>query len=172
MALLPITDRLQWRSAWRAKSPNIPHRRLAEETAVFAVELAGAFVSDLEGRSGGVQTIHEHASARCLQPKLFLILKRTHGGQHPEMMVQRGYAHARDFREVIHAERLRIIRPDPGDRSCRSLAPLSQGCNRAKARSLRTAKDPVDDLALNQAPEKGNVPRRVQQAGLTVKEPD
>src|ERR1017187_1992888 len=119
-SVLPITDRLHQRSAWRAKGPNIPHRWLAKETAVFAVELAGAFVSDLEGRTCGVQTIHEHASPRRLQPKLFLILKRTHGGQHPEMMVQRGYAHARDFREIFHLERLRIIRPDPGDRFCRS----------------------------------------------------
>jgi len=30
------------------------------------VELASAFVSDLEGRTCGVQTIHEHASPRCL----------------------------------------------------------------------------------------------------------
>ena len=57
--------------------------RLAEETAVFAAELAGAFVSNLEGCTGGVQTIDKHASPRCLQPKLFLILKGTHGGQHP-----------------------------------------------------------------------------------------
>ena len=99
---LPITDRLQRRSAWRAKRPNIPHRWLAEETAVFAVELAGAFVSDLEGRTCGVQKIREHAAPRRLQPKLFLILKRTHGGQRPKMMVQRGHAHARDFREIFH----------------------------------------------------------------------
>ena len=101
-SVVPITNRLQRRSAWRAKSPNIPHRRLAEETAVFAVELAGAFVSDLEGRTCCVQTIHAHAAPHCLQPKPFLIMKRTHGGQHPEMMVQRGYAHARDFREIFH----------------------------------------------------------------------
>src|ERR1017187_222067 len=100
--VLPIVDRLQRRCARRAKSPNIPHRWLAEEAAVFAVELAGAFVSDLKGRTCGVQTIHEHAAPRCLQPKLFLILKRTHGGQHPEMMVQRGHAHARDFCEIFH----------------------------------------------------------------------
>src|ERR1035441_2426479 len=125
IAFLPIVDRLQRRSAWRAKGPNIPHRWLAEETAVFAAELAGAFVSHLKGRTGGVHTIHEHASPRCLQPKLFLILKRTHGGQHPEMMVQRGDAHARDFREVFHPQRLRIVRTDPGDRSCRSMALLS-----------------------------------------------
>ena len=125
--------------------------------------MAGALVSDLKGRTGGVDTIHEHASPRRLQPKLFLVLKRTHGSQHPEMMVQRGHAHARDFREIFHPERLRIVRPDPGDRFCRSVALLSQRCNRSKACSLRTAEDSVDDLALNQATEKGNVLRRVQQ---------
>jgi hypothetical protein len=83
---LTITDRLQRWSAWRAKSPNIPHRWLAEETAVFAIELAGAFVSDLKSRTCGVQTINEHASPRRLQPKLLLILKRTHSGQRPEMV--------------------------------------------------------------------------------------
>src|ERR1017187_3500275 len=76
--VLATTHRLNWRSAWRAKSLNIPHRRLAEKTAVFAVELAGAFVSDLKSRTCRVQTIREHASPRCLPPKLFLILKRTH----------------------------------------------------------------------------------------------
>src|SRR6266849_10073947 len=101
-SVLPNTDRLHWRSAWRTKSPDIPHRRLAEETAVLAVELAGAFVPDLKGSARGVEPIHEHAAPRCLQPKLFLVLKRTHGGQHPEMMVQRGHAHARDFCEIFH----------------------------------------------------------------------
>src|ERR1035441_4145669 len=93
---LPSTHTRELSGSKRAKSPNIPHRWLAEETAVFAVKLAGAFVSDLKGSTCGVQTIHEHASPRCLQPKLFLIPNRTHGGEHPEMMVQRGHAHARD----------------------------------------------------------------------------
>ncbi|HLN01621.1 MAG TPA: type II toxin-antitoxin system RelE/ParE family toxin [Bryobacteraceae bacterium] len=62
LRLLLIPDRLQRWSAWRAKGPNITHRWLAEETAVFAVKLAGTFVSDLKGRAGGVQTIHEHAT--------------------------------------------------------------------------------------------------------------
>ena len=101
-SLIRPDPRLQWRSARRTKSPNIPHRWLAEETAVFAIELAGTLVSDLKGRTCGVQTIDEHASPRCLQPKLLLILKGTHGGQHPEMMVQRGHAHARHFREIFH----------------------------------------------------------------------
>jgi hypothetical protein len=46
-SILKTTNRLQRRGAWRAKSPNISHRRLAEETAVFAIELAGAFVSNV-----------------------------------------------------------------------------------------------------------------------------
>ena len=83
---LAITDRLQGQGAWRAESPDIPHGWLAEEAAVFAIELAGAFVSDLKGRTGGVQTIDEHASPCRLQPKLLLILERTHGGERPEMI--------------------------------------------------------------------------------------
>src|SRR5260370_36439757 len=58
---------------------------------------------------------------------------------------------------------LRIVRPDPGDHFCSPVALISQRCNRSKACSLRTAKDSVDDLALNQATEKGNVLRRAQQ---------
>jgi hypothetical protein len=100
---LLITDRLQGQSAWRANGPNIPHWWLAEETAIFAIELAGALVPDLKCRTGGVQTIYEHAFPRCMQPKLLLILKRTHGGQRPEMVVQCGDAHARDFCEIFHS---------------------------------------------------------------------
>jgi hypothetical protein len=76
---------------------------LAKEAAIFAIELGGAFVSDLKGRAGGVQTIYEHAFPRCMQPKLLLILKRTHGGQRPEMVVQCGDAHACDFCEVFYS---------------------------------------------------------------------
>ena len=142
------------------KSPNVPHRRLAEEAAVFAIELAGAFVSDLKGGTGGVQAIDQHAPARRLQPKLLLILKRTHGGQRAEMVVQRGYAHARDLREIFHAQRLRVVRPDPGDGLRRPVALISQRCNRSQPRALRSAQDSVDDLALNQSAQKRNVSRR------------
>jgi len=38
----------------------------------------------------------------ALQPKLFLILERTHRGQPSEMMMQSGHAHARDFREFFY----------------------------------------------------------------------
>ena len=70
-----ITERLQRRSARRAQNPNIPHWWVAEETAVFAVELARTFVSDFKGSACGVEIIDEHASPRGLQPKLLLILR-------------------------------------------------------------------------------------------------
>ena len=81
----------------------IAHRWLPEEAAVFTIELTGTFVSDLKGRTGGIQAIYEHTFPRCMQPKLLLILKRTHGGQRPEMVVQCGEAHACDFCEVLHS---------------------------------------------------------------------
>jgi hypothetical protein len=46
-----------------------------KEAAVFAIELAGAFVSDLKSRTGGVHTIHEHQFPRGMQLKLLLIVK-------------------------------------------------------------------------------------------------
>ena len=102
-SVLKITNRLHRPSSRRAKRPKIPHGRLAEEAAVFAVELAGTFVSDLKGRTGGVQTVREHAFPRCMEPKLLLILKRIHRGERPEMVVQRGDAHACDFCEIFHS---------------------------------------------------------------------
>lgn len=71
-----------WR-AGRTKRPNIPQGRLAEQAAVFAVELAGTFVADLKGRTCGIQPI-----------------------------------------KIFHPQRLRVIRPDPGDSFCRSMALL------------------------------------------------
>src|ERR1700733_15605964 len=76
--------------ARRAEGSDISPRWLAKEPAVLAVELAGTLVSHLKRRTCGVQTIDEHTSPRGLQPKLLLILKRTHGRQRPEMVVQRG----------------------------------------------------------------------------------
>jgi hypothetical protein len=93
--------------AVRAEGPNIPHRRLSEEAAVFAIESAGTFVSDLKSRTRCVQTIHEHAFPRCLQPNLLLILKRTHGGQRPEMMVQRGPPSDIQYQKAIISEEQR-----------------------------------------------------------------
>jgi len=60
--------RLPLRSARRTKGPNIPHR-------------------------GWRFRIHKHPSPRGQQPQLLLVLKRTHGCQHSEMMMQRGHTH-------------------------------------------------------------------------------
>ena len=83
------TDRFEFRSTWRKKRSDVPHRGLAEEAAIFAIELCRAFVADLKGRAGRIETIVQHQAPRRLKPQLFLILQRTHRGQHPEMMVQR-----------------------------------------------------------------------------------
>jgi hypothetical protein len=160
---LVMAERFQWRSAGRAKSPNIPHGRLAEEAAIFPIELAGTLVSNLKCRARGVQTTDEHAFACCLQAELLLILEWTHGGEGAEMVVQRGEAHARDLREIFHAQRFRVVCPDPGDRLCGALALISQSCNGTKARSRRRLKNPVDDLALDEPTEKQNVFRVFQQ---------
>jgi len=63
---LPARGGLHGRCVWRAERANIPHWRPAEEAAVFAVELAGAFVSDLEGGACGIEAVHEHPSPRRL----------------------------------------------------------------------------------------------------------
>ena len=46
------------------KGPNIPHRWLAEKTAVFAIELTDAFVSDLKACTRSIQTIQKHVTPR------------------------------------------------------------------------------------------------------------
>src|SRR2546422_3480048 len=52
-------------------------RRPPRSTLFPYTTLFRSLVSDLKSRTGGVQTIHEHAFPRCLQPKLLLILKRS-----------------------------------------------------------------------------------------------
>ena len=68
------TDRFEFRSTWREKRSNVSHRGLAEEAAVFAIELRSAFVANLEGCTSGIETIVQHQAPRQLKPQLFLIL--------------------------------------------------------------------------------------------------
>ncbi len=45
------------------ESANIPHGWLAEEAAVFAIELCGTLVADFKSRAGGIKTIlRKHAN--------------------------------------------------------------------------------------------------------------
>jgi hypothetical protein len=51
---LRMTGRFQGRGTWRAKGPDITHGWLSEEAAIFAIELAGALVTNLKGCACGV----------------------------------------------------------------------------------------------------------------------
>jgi choline dehydrogenase len=63
------------------------HRRLAEESAVFPIELARAFVADFEGGACCVHSI-QHPFSGHIQSQLFLELQRAHRGQRTELTVQ------------------------------------------------------------------------------------
>ena len=108
---------------------DVAHGRLAEKAAVFAIELRGAFVADFECGTGGIETILEHQAPRGLKAELFLILKRTHCGQHAEMMMQRRYAHAGDLREFLHVQWLSVVRAYPRYRFCRSVTLIAKRGN-------------------------------------------
>src|SRR5438270_884367 len=85
------------------------------------------------------------------------------------MVVQRRHAHTRDVCEIFHSERLRIVRPDPRDHFRCAVALISYSGNRSQPLPFWTSEYPVNDLALNQRTEKGNVLRRVQQVDETTK---
>ncbi len=89
---------------------HIPHRRLAEEAAILAVELAGALIAYFKGRARRVQPFGDHPSARRVQPQPLLILQRTHRGQRAKVMVQGRDAHLRDRRKFFDAQRLGVVR--------------------------------------------------------------
>src|SRR5947209_11244322 len=110
----------------RSKVANVPHWRLPEEPAVLAIELAGALTSDFKGGAGRIEAGSEHPRASCLQPQLFLILQRTHRGQHAEMVVQRRESHACDFSEVFDPQWLMIVCRNPGNCFCRPVSLLSK----------------------------------------------
>ena len=154
---------LQRGSTGGAEGPDVADGRLTEKAAVFAIELAGAFVADFEGGAGGVEAVHEHALARCLQPELLLILKRTHRSERAKMMMERGDSHACHFCEIFDAQRLCEIRTHPRDCFCCAMALISERGDGSKASALRSAQNSIDDFALDQVAEKWNVLRSVQQ---------
>ena len=160
---MAIGEGLDGRGGGGAEGADVAHGGLAEEAAVFAIELGGAFVADFEGGTGGVKTIDEHAFASGLEAKLFLILKRAHGGEDAEMVVQRGHAHAGDVGEILDAQRLGKIRFDPGDGFRGAVALIAERGDGAETDAFGSAKNAVDDFALNQAGKKWNVLRIVQQ---------
>src|SRR5882757_5063660 len=87
----------------------IAHWWLAKESPVLAIELARAFVTDLEGRTRRIQFTREHALPRSMQAKLLLKLQRTHRGKGAKMEVQRRSTHACNRRQVLYTQRLFVV---------------------------------------------------------------
>src|SRR5260370_15389534 len=84
------------------QSFDIAHWGLAKESPVLAIELARAFVADLERRTCRIQFTREHALPRGMQAKLLLKLQRTHRGKGAKMEVQRRSTHARNLRQLLY----------------------------------------------------------------------
>jgi len=66
----------------------IAHRGLSEEALVLPIELARTFVSYREGCTRSIKFLCEHLLPCCMEPKLFLKLKRTHRCETTEVMMQ------------------------------------------------------------------------------------
>ncbi len=141
---------------------DVAHGGPAEEAAVLAIELAGAFIADFKGGAGGIQSFIEHPLPGYVQAKLLLILKRAHCGQRTELMMQSRYAHARHGGEFLNAQRLSVVAPEPLDYLGGAMALLAERCDGAKMLSLRAAQQPVDDFTLDEIAEEGNVLRRIE----------
>jgi len=62
----------------------------AKESPVLAIELARAFVADLESRTCRVQFTSEHTLPRGMKAKLLLKLQRTHRRKGAKMVVAAG----------------------------------------------------------------------------------
>ncbi len=119
---------------------DVAHGGLAEEAAVLAIELAGAFIADLEGGAGGIEAFIEHAFPGYMQSKLLLVLQGAHGGERTELMVQCRYAHPRHGGEFFNAQGLGVVQPEPLDCLGGAVALLAERGDGAEMFSLRTAK--------------------------------
>src|ERR1700722_17308274 len=81
----------------------------AEESPVLAIELARAFVADLERGTGRIEFTREYALPRGMQAKLLLILQRTHRRKCAKMEVQRRSTHACNRCQVLYTQRLVVV---------------------------------------------------------------
>src|SRR4029077_5959011 len=81
----------------------------AKESPVLAIELARAFVADLERRTRRIQFTREHAFPRGMQTKLLLKLQRTHRRKGAKMLVQRRSTHACNRCQVLYTQRLLVV---------------------------------------------------------------
>src|ERR1700735_916681 len=81
----------------------------AKDSPVLAIELARAFVADLERRTCRVQFAREHALPRGMQAKPLLKLQRTHRRKGAKMKVQRRSTHAGNCCQVLYTQRLLVV---------------------------------------------------------------
>src|ERR1700761_4781958 len=84
---------------------HIPNWGPAKESPVLAIELARAFVADLECRTCRIEAIGEHALPRGMHAKLLLKLQRTHRSKGAKMEMQRRSTHACNRCQVLYAQR-------------------------------------------------------------------
>src|SRR5258708_7219207 len=89
--------------------PDIANWGLAKESPVLAIELARAFVADLQRRTCRIQFTREHALSRGMQAKLLLKLQRTHRRKGAKMEVQRRSTHACNRRQLLYTQRLFVV---------------------------------------------------------------
>ena len=108
----------------------------AKESPVLPIELARAFVADLERRTCRVHFARKHALPRGMQAKPLLKLQRTHRRKGAKMVVQRRSTHASNRCQVLYTQRLLVVGTEPGNRLRRPVALGLRRGNRAKARSL------------------------------------
>ena len=109
-ALRPVSDSREQADPWQPSNSalrggdrhdfavsqrfNIANWRPTKESPVLAIELARAFVADLERRTCRIQFTREYALPRGMQAKLLLKLQRTHRRKRTKMVVQGRSAHA------------------------------------------------------------------------------
>ena len=136
---------------------------LAEKAAVFAVELAGAFVADFEGCAGGVEAVVDHALAGYVKAQLLLILQRAHGGERAEVMVEGGDAHLRHDGQVFDTERLVVVGAEPGDDAGGAVALLAECGDGAEVHALRAAEQAINNFVLDEMAEERDVLRCVEE---------
>ena len=141
---------------------------LAEEAAVFAVELAGAFVADFKGCAGGVEACGEDAEAGGVKAEAFLVLKGAHGGEGAEVVVEGGNAHLGEGGEVFDAEGFVVVGLEPGDGAGGAVALFAEGGDGAQVFAEGALEEAIDDFALHEGAEEGDVAggvEEVEQAG-------
>jgi hypothetical protein len=85
----------------RSQAGDIAKWGRPERAAVLSTKLRRAFIADLKGRRGRVQTLSEHQAPRFVQSQSFLILQWAHRRQHSKMMVEGGGTHINLAREFL-----------------------------------------------------------------------